>query len=416
MSPSRRSVASWLLRLVSVTLLVGIGAGLSGLLVSIALHAIEHLAYGYSTGTFLNGVVGAASWRRVSALGIAGVIGAVGWWALRRWAPRVVSVEEAVAGRRMPALVTSANAALQVVIVGLGASIGRELAPRELAAMAAGWVTDRAGVSTRERRILVACGAGAGLAAVYDVPLGGALFAVEVLLAELSLATAIPAIITSAIATFVGWVAVPQAPLYAVPTVQLTPSLVVWAVIAGPLIGLCAAGFVGAARFAERIRPSGWSILVIMPAVFGVVGLASVWLPAILGNGQALGQVVFDGALSILAVLVLMLAKVVATTATIGSGAAGGTLTPSVAIGVCLGVVLGGLWSLAWPGTSLAAFALVAAAAFLGTSMRAPLTAIVLVVEFSHQGLTLLAPTMLAVGGAVGIGYLLSRRRLAGVD
>src|ERR1019366_6457903 len=188
-------------------------SGISGLVVSLLLHQLEHLAFGYSSGTFLDGVVGASPTRRVLALGIAGVVGALGWWALRRWAKPVVSVEASVAGKPMPRLVTLANAGLQIVIVGLGASIGRELAPRELGALAAGWLSERAGLTARERRILVACGAGAGLAAVYDVPLGGAIFASEILLAEISLATALPALATAAIATLVAQFAVPTGPL-----------------------------------------------------------------------------------------------------------------------------------------------------------------------------------------------------------
>ena len=409
---SWRPVGSWVLRLAVTAVLVGVGAGVSGLLVSVALHAIEHFAYGYTGGTFLEGTVGSPAWRRVAALSTAGVVGAVGWWALRRWGAQIVSVERSVAGARMPVLATVINAGLQVVIVGLGASIGREAAPRELAALVAGWLTEKAGLTARERRILVACGAGAGLAAVYSVPLGGAAFAVEILLAEVSFATALPALATSAIATVVAWIAVPTTPLYTVPPITVSPSLIVWAILAGPVIGLSGVGFVRVARFAERIRPRNWAILIVMPLIFVAVGLASIPLPSILGNGRSLAQIAFEDAVPIGMMVILMVAKLLATTATVGSGAAGGMLTPSVALGASLGAVLGGLWILVWPGTSIAGFVFVAAAAFLSTSMRAPLTAIILVVEFTHQGLNLLAPTMLAVAGAVTVGYLISRRRL----
>ncbi|MBN9629043.1 MAG: chloride channel protein, partial [Actinobacteria bacterium] len=177
-----------------MTALVGVGARIGGGLVYLGLHSIQHLAFGYSEGSFLEGLLEAPPVNRVVALVVAGIVGAVGWYFLRAWGRRradhaVVSVEAAVGGRRMPGVVTLLNAALQVVIVGLGASIGREVAPREIAAWWASWLADRAGVSARERRILVACGAGAGLAAVYNVPFGGAVFAVEILLAEISFAT-----------------------------------------------------------------------------------------------------------------------------------------------------------------------------------------------------------------------------------
>lgn len=404
----------WIVRLAVVTALVGVGSGLSGGIVYVGLQALEHLAYGYSHGTFLDGLMAGDPWRRVWVLAIAGMIGGVGWWALRRWGKPVVSVEEATTGDRMPSFVTIANAALQIIIVGLGASIGREVAPRELGALVARWVTDKSGVTSRERRILVACGAGAGLAAVYNVPLGGALFAVEILLAEITLATAVPAIAISAIATLVARLVVPTGPSYVLPPVVLSPSLVVWSVIAGPVIGFAAIGFVALAGFAGRHRPTGWRILVAMPVVFTLVGLIAVAFPATLGNGRSLGQLSFEATTTLGLITTLLLLKVAATTATIGSGAAGGTLTPSLAIGAAFGATTGVLWTALWPGSPVAAFAFVAAAAFLAATMRAPLTAIVLLVEFTNQGPVLLAPALLAVAGSVAVTYLIGHRRLTG--
>lgn len=416
MPPERSGFSpAWLARLVVVVILAGIGSGLSGLLVSVVLHLLEHLAFGYSSGTFLHAVMRAAPTRRGIAVGIAGVAGAIGWWALRRWGRPVVSVESAVEGERMPKLVTTANAALQIVIVGLGASIGREVAPRELGAMIAGWISERARLTPREARILVACGAGAGLAAVYDVPLGGALFAVEILLAELSLATALPAFATAGIATLVAQLAVPSGPLYKLPLVPFSPSLLVWAIIAGPIIGFAALGFVSGTRWALTHRIRGNWILLAMPLIFLAVGALSIPFPSILGNGMALGQLAFAGAAPVLLMAVLFLVKAVATGGTIYSGAAGGTLTPSLALGAALGFVLGGAWLLLWPGSSIVGFALVAAAAFLASTLRAPFTALILVLEFTGQGPALIAPTMIAVAGSVAITYLFRRTRISGV-
>lgn len=413
---SAPATPSWVARLVVVTALVGVGSGIGGLAVSLLLHLVQHFAYGYSEGTFLDGLIKSTPTTPVVALCVAGVIGGVGWWALRRWGAPIVSVTRSVSGEKMPVLPTLANAALQIVIVGLGASIGREMAPRELGALCAGWLSERAGVSARERRILVACGAGAGLAAVYNVPLGGAVFTLEILLAELSFATVLPALASSAIATLVARVVVPTTPLYTVPHFTQTPSLLVWSVVAGPVIGVAAIGFVRLAKAAEKRRPTGWRILIVMPLVFAAVGLASLALPAILGNGRSLGQIALDAALPIGFIAILLVGKVVATIATIASGAAGGTLTPSFAIGAGLGAVSGELWAALWPGAPPAAFALIGAAAFLAASMRAPLTALVLVLELTNQGPALVIPLMIAVAGAVVIEYLLGRRRFLGVD
>lgn len=402
---------SWVIRLVAVTVLVGIGGGISGLAVTFLLRFIQHLTYGYSHGTFLDGLMGSSPWRRVLALLIAGVIGGVGWWALRRWGSPVVSIVDGVAGQRMPALTTLLNSSLQIVIVGFGASIGREEAPRELGALIASRISQKVGLSPREQRILVACGAGAGLAAVYNVPLGGALFAVEILLAELSFATILPALATSAIATLVAHLFISTGPLYRLPQYSLSASLLVWSVIVGPLIGLGAAGFVWLGSTARAHRPRGWRIMVVMPLVFLAIGLISISYPAILGNGRSLGQIAFDASLPLGMIALLLLLKVAATISTIGSGAAGGLLTPSLAIGASLGAVSGVLWVALWPGPHVAAFAFIGAAAFLASSMRAPMTALVLVVEFTNQGPAILAPTMLAIAGSVSVGYLIGKRR-----
>ncbi len=92
-------------------------------------------------------------------------------------------------------------------------------------------------------------------------------------------------------------------------------------------------------------------------------------------------------------------------------GRGGGLLTPGLAHGALLAIVLGGLWRAAWPGEPLGAFAVVGASAFLAASMRMPLTAIVLVVEFTRVGHDVLIPMLIAMVGAVAVFRLLERRR-----
>lgn len=397
----------------AVTLLVGLGAGAVGIAVDLTLQLIEHLAFGYSRGTLLDGATQAPPWRRFASLAAAGIVGAAGWWVLRRWGSPVVSVEQASEGASMPMFTTLSNTALQVGVVGLGASIGREAAPRELGALFAEKVSRWVRLGEREVRIMVACGAGAGLAAVYNVPFGGALFVVEVLLAEVSFATLLPAFATSAIGASVARLVVPAAPMYALPHVELTPALVIWALPAGPVVGLAAAGFVHLAKGAGATRPRGANILWTMPVIFAGVGAVSLFLPEVLGNGRAAAQTVFSGTASLALVTLLLLAKTAATLGTIKAGAAGGTLTPSVAIGAMLGISLGSALTAIMPGTSVAAFAFVGASAFLASTMRAPMTGLILVQEFTGQGPDLLIPAMVAIAGALAIVHFLERTRLA---
>lgn len=407
------------MRRAAVTGLVGIASGFAGVAVYGALHLIQVVAFGFPWHTGGEAADNPSPVGRFIALSVAGVVAGPAWWALRRWGASTVSVARAVGGTRMPGFSTLANAAVQIVSVGLGASIGKEVAPREIGGWLAQRLSARAGLSASETRVLVACGAAAGLAAVYDVPFGGALFAVEVLLGEISFQTALPAFATSATAALVARIVVPVDTLYAAPHMTMSTSLLVWSIVAGPPIGFAAVGFASLTRRVAVRAPRGPRLLVLLPLTFAAVGLLSIVLPQILGNGRALALAAMNAQLPGSAVgvmAVLALAKAGTTAASIGSGAVGGTMTPSIAIGAAIGSALGGIWLVLWPGAGLAPFAFVGAAAFLAATMRAPFTAVVLVTEFTGQGAEILIPALLAVSGSVAVGYLIGRVRLVGFD
>jgi H+/Cl- antiporter ClcA len=107
-----------------------------------------------------------------------------------------IDITEAIwfSAGRLPALRTLGSAVLSVVVVGMGASLGRKGAPKQAGAVIANVLSDKAALSDEQRRLLVACGAGAGMAAAYGVPLGGALFALEVLRGMLALRLVLPAL------------------------------------------------------------------------------------------------------------------------------------------------------------------------------------------------------------------------------
>ena len=126
--------------------------------------------------------------RRIVAIVAGGAVAGFGWWLLGRYGQRRVSIAAAVANPcvPMPAGTTTIHALLQIVTVALGSPLGREVAPREMGALGAGMVARKLRLLEDETRTLIACGAGAGLAAVYNVPLAGALFSLEVMLLSFS--------------------------------------------------------------------------------------------------------------------------------------------------------------------------------------------------------------------------------------
>ncbi|KWK81429.1 chloride channel protein [Burkholderia ubonensis] len=404
-------------RLAAVALLTGVGAGLGGMLLALLLHAIQHLAYGYSTArvigdeSFLAGVTAAAPLRRLVVLGGCGLVAGAGWWALYRYGRPLVSIRRAVRAEdpRMPAVSTTIHALLQIVTVALGSPLGREVAPREIGALLAGRLAHRAGLTPADCRLMVACGAGAGLAAVYNVPLGGAVFVLEVLLGTFELRALVPAVVTSAIAAAIAWLGLGNEHQYSVPPFVLSASLVAWSIVCGPVFGFAAYGFVRLTARARAAAPRDWRLPLLALVNFAAIGWLAMRFPQLLGNGKGAASLSFDGALTISVAATLLALKVLITASSLRVGAEGGLLTPGLANGALLGIVLGGLWSAVWPGVSVGGCALVGATAFLAASMQMPITAVVLLLEFTRASHDSFVPILFAVAGSL-VAYRFAER------
>lgn len=403
-----------LLILALVVVFTGIGAGLGGMLLALLLHGIQHLAYGYSLDslisheTFLLGVTAASPERRVWVLMVCGLVAGLGWWTIYRYGRPLVSIKQAVSAQApiMPPKTTLAHALLQIITVALGSPLGREVAPREVGALAGSWLSQRARLAPDMHRLIVACGAGAGLAAVYNVPLGGAVFVLEVLVGAFSWPAAVIALATSAIGASVAWIGLGAESQYVVPQFVLSPALIGWAVICGPVFGLAAYAFARLTGAARAKAARGWRLPVLSLINFTIIGGLAIFLPQILGNGKGPAQLGFDNELTIGLAALLLVVKVLITTSSLRAGAEGGLLTPALANGALLAIILGGAWSMLWPGVPLGAFAIIGAAAFLASSMNMPLTAIVLVAEFTRIDHDFLVPIILAVAGSMCMSKL----------
>lgn len=385
---------------------------------ALLLHWIQHIAYGYSLDqvisneSFLQGVSAASPQRRVLVLTVCGLVAGCGWWAVYRFGQPLVSIKKAVTSEdpSMPVGSTLIHALLQIITVALGSPLGREVAPREVGATLAGWWTRKSPLDARQRRILVACGAGAGLAAVYNVPLAGAVFAMEVLLGSFEWSVALPALATSTLAAVVAWLGLGNEHQYTVPALQISLPLVTWAIVCGPLFGMAAFGFTELTKWARAHAPRGNTLPLWGVANFFVIGLIAIWFPQIPGNGKGAVALAFDQELTIALAAALLALKVLSTVGSLRAGAEGGLLTPALANGALLAVVLGGIWNLFWPGATLGTFAIVGATAFLASSMQMPITAILLTLEFTRIDHDFLIPILLAVAGSYAAFRLLGRK------
>lgn len=399
----------------------GVAAGLFGDLMMLILFSVQHVAFGYHAGSLEAAVERASDVRRLVVLLCAGVFGGAAWFLLRRYtAGEKTELDDVVWGddARLSFRRSLGTSIISEVVIGMGASMGRENAPKLMGGVSASVLAGWAKLTPAQRRLLMACGGGAGLAAVYNVPLGGALFTAEVMLGTISVPVVLPALACSWIATATAWLYLPDRPIYIdVPSYRFTTTLLVWALLAGPLIGLIASGYIRLIGWVTHHQASGRVAMVAPVVAFGALGLIGLAYPQLFGNGKDMAHDAFIGADGFVLLLALFALKPLVTALCLGSGASGGLFTPTLSTGAVLGGAAGIAWSLAWPGSPAGAFALIGAAAMLGAAMQAPLAGLVLILELTHGGFAIAIPMIAATVTATAVaryidGYSIYTARL----
>jgi H+/Cl- antiporter ClcA len=405
---SKRAVYFWL-----TVILTGAGAGIGAIVLTELLQSVQHLFW--PGADLLTAASQANPWRHIYVLLGAGVLTGAGQIALRRLTSgNGIDIAQAISefAGRLPAVRTLGTAVLSVLLVGMGAALGREGAPKQFGAVIANGLSDAARLTDEQRRLLVACGAGAGMAAAYGVPLGGALFALEVLRGVLALRLILPALLACIIAAGISWLVLPNAPTYIVPAYGASLSVGCWALIAGPIAGLVSIGYVHLVAWADRIKPRGWRRLVAPVIAFAILGLASIEFPQVLGNGKDIAQLAFSNEIAPALLVVLVLLRPLATILCLSSGVPGGLFTPSLSLGALLGGVLGLAWSSVWPGVPPGLFAVVGAGAVLAATTHGPISAIVLVMELTARDRSFVLPLVIAVVTATIVARTLDPRSI----
>lgn len=396
-------------------LLTGVAAGLAAAALTRLLEAVQRFVWHGSGTNLLEAASQASASRRLIVLLGAGVLTGLGQLILKRLSSgNGIDTTEAIwfhAGR-LPALKTLGSALLSVIVVGMGASLGREGAPKQAGSVMGNFFSDRIGLSDEQRRLLVACGAGAGMAAAYGVPLGGALFSLEVMRGMLALRFVLPALFASVVATAVSWLALPDVPTYLIPSFQSSPSVMLWAILAGPVAGVVSVGYVRLITWADRNKPKGWQRFAAPVVVLGILGAVSIPFPQLLGNGKDISQLAFTNQVAPALLLILFALKPLATAMCVRSGTPGGLFTPSLTVGALLGGAMGHLWLYFWPGAPPGLFALLGAAAVLSATTQGPISAVVLMMELTGRDRSFIVPLLLAVGTATLVARSMERRSI----
>lgn len=299
-------------------------------------------------------------------------------------------------------LVKSASA---LCSIASGAAIGREGPLVQLAALAGAQIGKFRRFAPARQRLIVACGAAAGLASAYHAPLGGALFVAEIVIGTIAMESFGPLLISSVAATLMTQAFEGTAPLYAYDAfVMQGPWEILWFAALGLVCGGAALVWMHALKrgktFFGQVPGPLWSRM----ALGGlVIGLLAAWHPEVTGNGASTIRGLLSADFAVDVVAILLVVKVAATLAAFGSGAVGGVFTPTMFVGAMTGWLFAWLAGMAAPslGMSTVDFALIGMGSFLAAASRAPVMAIVLLFEMTLSYalmLPLIVGTVMAYG------------------
>jgi len=374
----------------------------------------------------------------IPALGglIAGFI--IEYWSKEAKGVGVPLVMESVAFKqaRLSAKKGIAKAIAAITSVGTGMSLGRVGPMVVVSSTLASEIGQRTGKTVDETRTIVGCGAAAAITTAFNAPLGGVLFAIELILAELKTKSFIPIVVAAVIATTVGRSLTGDVAAFdSIPQYKLGSAIEYpFYIILGILTGLAASIFIKSLNFIEiefeKIKMIPVPLKTCLGGLF--VGFIALSFPQILGNGFDVtsdlisldsnedGNIIVGENLTsnknsdsiiddlLIFIFSIMALKIIATSVSIGSGGSGGIFTPSLFIGAAIGAGMGlfmnDLGIITHPG----AFALVGMAAFVASTTRATLTAIVLLFEMTAT-YEIILPLMLSCVVADATCYVVSK-------
>jgi CIC family chloride channel protein len=374
-----------------LVVVVGAISGLGAVVLLRVLRFTQHLFWRSEVEGFLAGVVASPSWRRflVPVLGgaLVSLMTLLVGRPLRGHGTAGIIESIWVKGGELSLPRALFRGFISIVAVALGAPLGREGALLQTGAASGSALAHRLKLPSGQTRLLVACGAAAGIASAYNVPIGGALFGLEVLLGSFALELFGPIVVSCVVATLVSRVLVADRPSYVIPHYVLThPRELMLALLLGVLMGAASALYVRVINLlSDWLDGVPRGLQPFLPLVaMSLVGLAAIGLPQLLGNGYDSVNAALLGKMPLLLLAMLPLAKLLATSTCAGAGVPGGLFTPSLFFGALLGGAFGQVVGLLWPGGAPSgAYALLGMVAVLAGTTHASVSAVLLIFEMT---------------------------------
>jgi CIC family chloride channel protein len=295
--------------------------------------------------------------------------------------------------------VVTVKALASAISIGSGGSVGREGPIVQIGSALGSALGQALRLPTAQLRTVVGCGAAAGVAATFNAPIAGALFAAEVVVGNFALTQLSPIVISSVVATVVSRFFLGNHPAFPVPAYSLVSPLELFPyMIVGVLAGVVALVFMrslyASEDFFDRTPIPEWGRACVGGLLVGAIGI---WLPNVYGVGYSTIAAALDSQLPAALLGVLVIAKILATSITIGSGGSGGVFAPSLFLGATTGGFFGTLVHGWFPEAtaSSGAYALVTMGAVVAAATHAPITAIIMIFELT-QSISIIPPLMAA--------------------
>ncbi len=319
-------------------------------------------------------------------------------------------------GGQIRGRVAFVKAVASAISIGTGGSVGREGPIIQIGSSLGSVVGQFLRVSTKRLKTLVGCGAAAGIAAAFNAPIAGALFAVEIVLMDFAVAQFSPIVISSVMATVISHTFEGNFAAFIVPKYQLaSPVEIGFYFILGAASGLVAYLFIKTLYYCEEIFDNRIKIHEsFKPALGGLgIGVIALAFPQVMGVGYDSINIALYGKMIWYVALILIFMKILATSLTLGSGGSGGIFAPSLFMGAMLGYFFGTFVHSYFPDitASPGAYALVAMGGLVAGTTRAPITAIIIVFELTND-YHIILPLMITCIMSMIISSKLSRESI----